>query len=71
MQKKCCSGCSATEIYEKEVDTGGGVEASILPLGFFHDAKYRIEVCGACGLTQWFMPTRFLSLVKEKFELLK
>jgi hypothetical protein len=52
------------------VDTGS-LDGSILPLGFLHGSKYRIEVCGACGLTQWFVPERFLSLVKEKFELLK
>ena len=69
-EKKPCTACRVTEIYQKEVDTGS-LDGSILPLGFLHDSKYRIEVCGACGFTQWFVPERFLSLVKEKFELLK
>jgi predicted nucleic-acid-binding Zn-ribbon protein len=63
---KSCTECGSNEHFSKEV--GPGATGELLPVGSLHGPKYRIVVCGACGLTRWFVPQRFLSLVKEKFE---
>jgi predicted nucleic-acid-binding Zn-ribbon protein len=61
-----CKNCGGTEHFSKEVVAGGAAE--LLPIGSLHGPKYRILVCGSCGLTQWFVPQEFLVHVKEKFE---
>ena len=61
-----CRHCGKSEFYSSEVSPGDG--AALLPLGVLHGPKYRITVCGSCGLTEWFVPSRFLPLVKEQFE---
>lgn len=63
---KSCTECGSNEHFSKEV--GPGATGELLPVGSLHGPKYRIVVCGACGLTRWFVPQRFLPLVKEKFE---
>ena len=63
---KPCTECGNNKHFSTEVAPGSYGE--LLPLGWSHGAKYRIVVCGACGLTRWFVADRFLSLVKEKFE---
>jgi hypothetical protein len=64
---KTCRNCGNTEIYSREVSARGGYGPDLLPLGFFSIPKYRIEVCGSCGLVEWFVPPGLLSKVKEKF----
>jgi hypothetical protein len=49
----------------KEVNADG---AGLLPIGVLHGPKYQICICGSCGLTEWFVPKRFLPLVKEHFD---
>lgn len=61
---KPCTECGNNKHFSTEVAPG----VELLPVGSLHGAKYRIVVCGACGLTRWFVADRFLSLVKEKFE---
>lgn len=63
---KSCRNCGSSEHYSKEVTAGEGA----LPVGALHGPKYQIIVCGSCGLTDWFVPSRFLPLVKERFDLL-
>lgn len=65
---KSCTNCGGTETFTKEVVAGGGSAADLLPIGFLHGPKYKIVVCGSCGLTQWFVPQQFLAAVKEKFD---
>ena len=57
-----CSDCGGREHYSSEV---GSID---LPIGFLHGPKFRIVICGNCGLTRWFTPDQFLWLVKEKFK---
>ncbi len=59
-----CTECGGNEHFSKEVSPGD----ELLPVGSLHGAKYRVVVCGACGLTRWFVAERFLALVREKFE---
>ena len=63
---KSCTECGGNEHFTKEVVPGATGE--LLPVGSLQGAKYRIVVCGACGLTRWFVAERFLPLVKEKFD---
>jgi predicted nucleic-acid-binding Zn-ribbon protein len=64
--KESCKECGSTEHFAKEVTPGASGE--LLPVGALHGAKYRVVVCGACGLTRWFVPERFLALVRENFQ---
>jgi predicted nucleic-acid-binding Zn-ribbon protein len=61
-----CRHCGGSEHYAKEIVAGEF--ATLLPIGVLHGPKYQIVVCGGCGLTEWFVPGRFLSQVKEKFD---
>lgn len=66
-----CGKCDAQDHYIKEVTAGGGLSANYLPLGFsawLNNSRYRLRVCGSCGLTQWFVVEEFLDLVKQKFK---
>lgn len=62
-----CRNCGGTERYAKEVGTAGPYGPNLLPLGMFTERRFRIEVCGACGHVEWFVPTRFLDKVKNRF----
>lgn len=64
VDQKTCRHCGNSDHYSKEVTAGEGM----LPIGALHGPKYQIVVCGACGLTEWFVPARFLHLVKEGFD---
>jgi len=65
-----CSYCGANAHFTKEISAGGGVSNNLLPLGFVGWAegpRYRLRICGSCGLTQWFVVDAFLPQVREKF----
>jgi hypothetical protein len=65
---KSCRNCGSTELYSKEVSARGGYGPDLLPIGgFFSTPKFRIRVCGACGLVEWFVPPKHLDKVKERF----
>ncbi|MGV7206988.1 zinc ribbon domain-containing protein [Oxalobacteraceae bacterium A2-2] len=64
--KKNCTECGSDEHYAREISPGATGE--LLPVGSLHGAKYKVVVCGNCGYTRWFVPERFLGLVREKFE---
>jgi predicted nucleic-acid-binding Zn-ribbon protein len=68
MSAKACRNCSATDRYSKEIDARGGYGPNLLPIGFWSEAKFKIEVCGSCGLIEWFVPDRLLPKVKEKLD---
>lgn len=70
VRKMPCLHCGGEDHFTKEIPAGGGVSTSLLPLGFAgwaEGARYRLRVCGACGLTQWFVVESFLGQVREKF----
>lgn len=67
MQSKC-RNCGGSELHTCDVDAGGGFSPNLMPIGFLHGARYRLTICGACGLTEWFVPQEFLGAVREKFE---
>jgi predicted nucleic-acid-binding Zn-ribbon protein len=68
MNVKACRNCGSVERYKKEIGARGGYGPDLLPIGFWSAAKFEMQVCGNCGLVEWFVPARFLSKVKEKFE---
>jgi predicted nucleic-acid-binding Zn-ribbon protein len=68
MNDQKCRNCGSTERYSKEVNAVGGYGPNLLPIGFWSGAKFEIQVCGTCGLVEWFVPKRFLAKVKERLE---
>lgn len=70
-QQQSCSACGNQNHFIKEISAGGGVSTNLLPLGFgawAEGARYRLRICGHCGLTQWFVVEAFLPHVREKFD---
>ncbi|WP_146163104.1 hypothetical protein [Variovorax sp. WS11] len=68
--KRHCRNCGGGDHYLTEVNAGGGIFPSVLPLGFaewLKNPRYRLRVCGSCGLTESFVVEEFLGAVKEKF----
>jgi predicted nucleic-acid-binding Zn-ribbon protein len=67
--KECrCRNCGSSDRYSKEVNARGGYGPDLLPIGFWSRARFEIQVCGNCGLVEWFVPSRLLSKVKERFD---
>lgn len=66
--KQSCRHCGGTELYFQEVGASGGYGPNLLPLGIFSNPEFIVQVCGQCGLVEWFVPPRFLSKVREKFK---
>ena len=64
-----CRNCGSKERYRQEVAATGGYGPNLLPLGWigWSGPKFQIEVCGSCGLVDWFVPQGLLGKVKEKF----
>jgi len=77
MTPKACRNCGSSEKYSKEVIVGGGHCHALLPIGplvFFFSkraksamAAFEIQICGRCGLVDWFVPERLMPEVKAKF----
>lgn len=66
---KPCRNCGSTELFSHEVIARGGYGPDLLPIGgFFSSPNFRIQVCGDCGLVEWFVPPQYLDKVKEKFQ---
>jgi predicted nucleic-acid-binding Zn-ribbon protein len=66
--KPVCRNCGDAQFFSHEVNAGGGLTPNLLPIGFFAGARYRIRVCGTCGLTDWFVPKEFLQGVRDTFK---
>ncbi len=69
--RPACTHCGAQDHYLKEIPAGGGMSPSLLPLGisgWLEGGRYRLRICGQCGLTQWFVVEAFLDKVRERFE---
>jgi hypothetical protein len=64
---KAPRNCASTELFSQEVSAKGPYGPDLLPVGFFARPKFRIRVCGGCGLVEWFVASGTLSQVKEKF----
>ena len=68
---KDCGNCGGRDHYTTEINAGGGIFPSVLPLGlseWLKNPRYRLRVCGTCGLTTWFVVEEFLCAVREKFD---
>jgi hypothetical protein len=64
-----CRECGADgDFYFKSVDANGGYGPQLLPLGWFSRPKFRLRVCGQCGLADWFVQGPDLPRVREKFQ---
>lgn len=56
-------------MFSREVYAKGPYGPDLLPIGgFFSGAKFRIRVCGGCGLVEWFVPGEFMEKVKARFQ---
>jgi len=69
MPEKRCRNCASQDRYRKEVDAAGGYGPNLLPVGWtgWGGPKLEIQVCGNCGLVEWFVPPNLLPKVKKKF----
>ncbi len=69
MKTQSCRNCGSDERYTQQVMASGGYGPNLLPLGWvgWWGPKFQIEVCGNCGLVDWFVPKGLLAKVKEKF----
>lgn len=65
-QSKVCRNCGGTEFYSKAMAFSGYVRP-MFPIGFFGEDTGRVRICGGCGLVEWFVSTRTLEDVKERF----
>jgi uncharacterized Zn finger protein len=61
MAEKQCRNCGSTERYSKKV-----VHLWVKFVGLFGGEKLAIQVCGNCGLVDWFVPPERLHEVKQK-----
>ncbi|MCL4275536.1 MAG: hypothetical protein QY328_11830 [Anaerolineales bacterium] len=70
---KKCPECGNDEIYAKTVGARGGYGPDLLPGvgGFWAGGKFEIYVCGKCGYSQFYVPQKLLSDVKENFTRMK
>jgi hypothetical protein len=68
IEKQPCRNCGGSDIYVREVDANGLHGPKLLPLGFFAFPKFRLRVCGHCGLADWFVPKEHLRGVKDRFD---
>ncbi|RQP24296.1 hypothetical protein [Piscinibacter terrae] len=67
-QKAACRHCGDARFYSHEIHAGGGVAVDRLPAGLLTGAKYKLRVCGTCGLTDWFVPAEYLDGVRSFFK---
>ena len=63
-----CQNCGGTKFFSKLVSASGTHGPNLLPVGWFTFGKFKIRVCGVCGLVTWFVPEALLPKVKEKFD---
>jgi len=70
---KPCRNCGSTKKYSNEAVVGGTHGRVLLPIGprlmgkANSMAAFEIQVCGGCGLTDWFVPRRLLPEVQGTF----
>jgi hypothetical protein len=64
---KPCRNCGGTELYSQTVNARHLGYLDLLPIGLLQSHYFRLEVCGGCGLVNWFVPDALLPAVKEKF----
>jgi hypothetical protein len=72
MTEKPCRNCGSKERYCQEVNASGPYGFNLLPIGWGGwlgqgRPKFNIQICGSCGLVEWFVPQGLLPKVKEKF----
>ena len=66
-KNKTCRNCGGSEFYTQNT-TAFGDAGAMLPIGAFSAREFRVRVCGGCGLVEWFVSSKSLAKVKEKFE---
>lgn len=63
-----CRNCGGNDWYSHEVYARGPNGPNLLPIGgLLSNPKFRIQVCGSCGLVEWFVPHELLARVREKW----
>jgi hypothetical protein len=61
MAERQCRNCGSTERYSKKVHLW------VKFAGWLGGAKLEAQVCGNCGLLDWFVPQNLLPKVKREF----
>jgi hypothetical protein len=56
-----CRNCGATEFYTGDIARTIPIMLSSPP------PKFRLRVCGVCGLVDWFLPANTVEKLKKKF----
>jgi hypothetical protein len=65
---KRCRSCGGAEHYSRVVQIRDGYGPEPVPRSStFLPAKFRVVVCGACGLTEWFALPEHLAKIRERF----
>jgi hypothetical protein len=66
-----CRNCDSFDWYSKAIEANayGFDRPKLLPIGWTSRGmpRFEIQVCGNCGLTEWFVPKKLLPNVKKKF----
>jgi hypothetical protein len=60
---KTCRNCGGTEFYEG--DSARTVAIAITP--FSLPPKFHLQICGTCGILDWFLPENDLKKFRKKF----
>ena len=62
-----CPECGGTSLFATTASSGGGHGAVLLPglRGFFQPARFRVVVCGDCGLTRLYAEPRALKKLRQ------
>lgn len=63
-----CRSCGGTDFFTKTVAASGGFGPNLLPLGLLASSKFTLVVCGACGLTDWYVGRMDLVRVRDRFK---
>ena len=64
---KLCPECGGATLYHKTVKSAGPYGPALLPGlgGFCRFAKFKVVVCGDCGLTRFFTESRALAKLPQ------
>jgi hypothetical protein len=60
---RVCRNCGGTEFYAGDSTWTVAIEINFFSL----PPKFRLRVCGTCGLVDWFLPEKDVRKLKKKF----
>jgi len=66
--RPACRNCGDAQFFSHELCAGASMAARLLPGGLLTGAKYKLQVCGICGLTDLYVPPELLDGVRRCFK---